>query len=222
MFCGTMTMCTSRWLCVYPQDNVLYPYNDTVWHNGCVSLEWLCVNMCVLYPQWFCALQNDFVYHHNDSSPSQWPVDPYNDSVCPHNNLCALIITLCVFTMTLYDLQNDTVYPYNDPVYPNNELCTLIMTPCALTLCVTSQCLSVSSYYVWPSQWLCVLLNDWVPSDSVCLYNDTVWHLQWCCVSFTVTVYSPHNDICYHINSMWPSMILCTIKMIHVTFTMTL
>lgn len=53
--------------------------------------------------------------------------------------------------------------------------------------------------------------------DSMCLHNDTVWHLQWCCVSFPVTVYSPHNDVCYHINAVWPSMTLYTIKMIHVT-----
>lgn len=128
--------------------------------------------------------------------------------------ICGLHNDSVMFTMTLYDFQNDTLYIHND-------FYTFIMTLYPQELCVISQ------HSLWPLQWLCIasqwllcahdcMLTMWysqwltdAQNVCMCLHNDLsnlLWvyvSSQWLCVTFTMTWCSLHNDFA------WPSQIFC-------------
>lgn len=104
-----------------------------------------------------------------------------------HNYLCSL-------TMTLFDGHNDFLWPWqrivlfhNDTVWPLNEFVPL-------------QWLDTfhNDFFLWPTKSLYDL------TISLCILpNESLWHLKWLCVTFTITLYT-WNDFCALI------MMLCT------------
>lgn len=112
----------------------------------------------------------------------------YNDIMYPHNDFCALIMTLCAHTRTLCGLIVTLSFPVKDADIPTNEPC--IITLChahafCMTLTVTlcemhNDLLWCSQWFYVPSQWLCVKQTR----------NECVWvSLQWLCNSQNYVVF---------------------------------
>lgn len=151
-------------------------------HNYCAFTE----------PQ--CDLHNDFVCHHSDCEgltmtlcgtmtlhnlqmtcmPFRMTICAtynatlfYNDIMYPHNDFCALIMTLCANTRTLCGLIVTLSFPVNDADIPSNEPCHHNSLCHAHAFCMT--CL----------QWLCVRCTMTycdAHNDFMCPHNDYAWN----------------------------------------------
>lgn len=146
----------------------------------------------------------------------------YNDIMYPHNDFCALIMTLCAHTRTLCGLIATLSFPVNDADIPSNELCHHNSSCHAHVFCMTltvtlcemhNDLLWCSQWFYVLSQWLCVKQTR---NECVCPYNDSVIYKIMLC-SFSKTLWYLHNGFVHHYNdNMQYSQWLC------MTFTMSL
>lgn len=129
----------------------------------------------------------------------------YNDIMYPHNDFCALIMTLCAHTRTLCGLIVTLSFPANDVVIPSNEPCHHNSSCYAHAFCMTltvtlcemhNDLLWCSQWFYVPSQWLCMKQTR---NECVCPYNDSVIHKIMLC-SFSKTLCYLHNGFVHHYN----------------------
>lgn len=120
----------------------------------------------------------------------------YNDIMYPHNDFCALIMTLCAHTRTLCGLIATLSFPVNDADIPSNEPCHHNSSCHAHAFCMTltvtlcemhNDLLWCSQWFDVPSQWLCVKQTC---NECVCPYNDSVIHKIMLCSFSKNTVLS--------------------------------
>lgn len=144
----------SQWLCMASQwlvclhDDLVPSNNDSVCLSQgiCVpfTMTSVCHNDSECPSQWLWTLTVSLwtltvtMDPHNDYVPSQWLWVGSTVALC--NNLCALIVNLCLLTKPQCSFHNDFARPSKDSIWPSH--------------CMPSQCLCTFTMTWVPWQWL--------------------------------------------------------------------
>lgn len=201
----TMTLCLhshyvwpSQWLCA--------PYNE------CKPPQWLC-----MASQWVVCLHDDLVpsmilcaFLKESVCPSQWLLCailtlsvPHSDSgwaalwlLC--NNLCALIVNLCLLTKPQR--------PPKDSIWPSHCIPSQCCVPLLWLGCPDVTSCDFHNDSLWSSERIVLSYNDtaWSLNEFLCLHNDFLWPTMTLC-DLTLILCVLHSDSlwCPH-GFVWP------------------
>lgn len=190
----------------------------------------VCINFTMNVSSQFVCPHESLCFHRASVWPSQWLVRPsewlhalltmtlcdlYNDIMCPHNDFCALMTTLCAYTRTLCISQWLCV-TLMMPLFP--QMNCVIITLChahAFCMTLTMTLCEMNSDALMLTMILCILTMTMCNfTMSVCPYNDSVIHKITLC-PLSKTLCYLYNGFVHHYNgNVWYSQWLC------MTFTM--
>lgn len=215
LYAHTRTLCGLIMTLSFPVNDVVIPSNEPCHRNSSCHAHAFCMTLTVTVwdAQWvivmltmiLCALTmtmcaqtgNEYVCPYNDSVIHKIALCSFSKTVLSSQWLCSpLQWQYVIFTMTVCDFHNESLWLHNDLHAFKMRLCTLTMTLCDLyhyhTLTIKFDCdcdfdndfVWLHSDSVWPHSDIA-----WPHNEFICPKNGYVWLSQWLCN--------------YHI-SIWP------------------